>query len=118
MKISVKTMSLLCDALNKHAHKATSILTRNTQNGTKNQRDISPYMAKHRRTTDGTSSRHATKQFMESYRMNTLKSIYHSWIWALEMKRRVCHDMAVFGHINPGSIKDIDKFLRERGVTA
>ena len=48
--------------------------------------------------------------------MNTLKGFYHSWIWALEMKRRVYQDMAVFGRINPVSIKDIDKFLRDRGV--
>jgi hypothetical protein len=73
-------------------------------------------MAKYRSTTNGKSSRHATKQQLEPNRMNTLKGFYHSWIWALEMKRRVYQDMAVFGRINPVSIKDIDKFLRDRGV--
>ena len=48
--------------------------------------------------------------------MKHIIGLYHSWLWALEMKRRVYQDMAVFGRINPMSIKDIDKFLRERGV--
>jgi hypothetical protein len=48
--------------------------------------------------------------------MKFLRAFYHSLIWALEMKRRADHDMAVLGRINPASIKDIDKFLQERGA--
>ena len=48
--------------------------------------------------------------------MKHIIGLYHSWIWALAMKRRVYQDMAVFGRIDPLSIKDIDKFLRDRGV--
>lgn len=45
-----------------------------------------------------------------------LKGLWYSFVWALEMKRKVYQDMALFGHINPDSIKDIDKFLQSRGV--
>jgi hypothetical protein len=48
--------------------------------------------------------------------MKYLIGFWHSFKWALEMKRRTYHDMAVLGRIDPGSIKDIDKFLRERGT--
>lgn len=74
-------------------------------------------MAKHRRCTDGASSCDVEKQQLEPYRMKYIKGLWHSWLWALEMKRRVNHDLAIFGRINPESIKDIDKFLKQQKVT-
>ena len=71
-------------------------------------------MAKHRRCTNGTGSIHVEEQFMEQNRMKYLKGLWHSVVWAIEMKRRTYHDIAVMGRINPESITDIDKFLREK----
>ncbi len=71
-------------------------------------------MEKHRRYSDGTSSCSLEKQCLEQNRMKYLKGLWHSVVWALEMKRRTYHDMAVMGRINPESITDIDKFLREK----
>ena len=51
---------------------------------------------------------------MEQNRMKYLKALWHSVVWAIEMKRRTYHDIAVMGRINPESITDIDKFLREK----
>jgi hypothetical protein len=48
--------------------------------------------------------------------MNYLQGLWHSWLWALEMKHKVNQDMIIFGHIRPDSIKDIDKYIRDRGV--
>ena len=73
-------------------------------------------MAEHRSASNGTGAGDIENQFMESLGMKHIIGLYHSWLWALEMKRRVYQDMAVFGRINPLSIKDIDKFLRDRGV--
>ena len=51
---------------------------------------------------------------MEQNRMKYLKGLWHSVVWALEMKHKTYHDLAVMGRINPESITDIDKFLREK----
>ena len=46
--------------------------------------------------------------------MKWLKGFYHSFLWALEMKRRAVYERELFGSINPESITDIDRFLRDR----
>ena len=51
---------------------------------------------------------------MEQNRMKYLKGFWHSVVWALEMKRRVDSERIFFDRINPESITDIDKFLREK----
>ena len=71
-------------------------------------------MAKNRGCADGASSIYVEKQLMEQNRMKYLKGFWHSLIWAIEIKRRTYHDIAVLGSINPESITDIDKFLREK----
>jgi hypothetical protein len=71
-------------------------------------------MAKHRGCADGTSSIYIEKQLMEQNRMKYLKGFWHSVVWALEMKRRVDSERIFFDRINPESITDIDRFLREK----
>lgn len=47
--------------------------------------------------------------------MKHLIAFYHSWLWALQMNRKVSQDLSIFGRIDPRTVKDIDKFLRQRG---
>jgi hypothetical protein len=48
--------------------------------------------------------------------MKHLKGFWHSLCWAIDQSRRIQFEQAVFGRVDPVTIKDIDKFMRSRGV--
>ena len=48
--------------------------------------------------------------------MKHLHGLWTSWCWALDQSRRAQFEQAVFGRVDPATVKDIDKFLQGRGV--
>ena len=47
--------------------------------------------------------------------MKHIRGLWASWCWALDQTRRTQFEQAVFGRVDPTTIKDIDKFLQARG---